>query len=166
MPFGLSFKAAKAGFFDRAAVVNAVDKATLRIFKEFGRLVRKTAQKSLKYGDKPSPPGSPPTAHRSNTVTRKSKSTGKTRRRSVSFLREYLFFAYDQTAKSVVIGPARLNNTVSADAPAALEYGGTSAVTERGGKTKRVRIRERPFMRPAAAAELPKLPPMWRDSVR
>jgi len=162
---GLNFKAAKAGFFDREAVINAVDKATYRIFSTFGRMVRKRAQKSLAYGDEVSAPGSPPTARKTNVVTRKSRSTGKTRRRAVSFLREFLFYTLDKSTKSVVIGPARLNNTDSPESLAALEYGGTSPVYGRG-KVKRVTIRARPFMRPAAAAELPTLPPMWRDSVR
>ena len=99
----LDFKTLKGGFFDRKVVLDALDKATYRIFSEFGRKVRKAAQKSLKYGEKASPPGSPPTAHKSRTVTKTSKSTGRVRKRSVSFLREYLYYAFDRTTKSVVI---------------------------------------------------------------
>lgn len=159
---GVSYK---EGFFDREAVIKAVGRATSAIFNEFGRLVRKTAQKSLVYGDKPAPPGSPPTAHKSRTRTRVSKSTGKVRKRVVSFLREFITYKYDKTTKSVVIGPERLGSTVDPAALRALEYSGTSTIRA-NGKRKRVTIRARPFMRPAAAAELPTLPPMWRDSVR
>jgi hypothetical protein len=161
----MNFKAAKEGFFDKKKVLDALDKATLRIFKEFGRRVRARAQKSLRYGEKPSAPGSPPTAHKSNTIERTSKSTGKKRVRSVSFLREYLWFAFDTSTKSVVIGPARLNGTVSADAPRALEDGGTSTILDHGKRLK-VSIKARPFMGPAAQAERAGLPAMWQDSVR
>lgn len=155
----------KEGFFDRKRVVNAVDKATFRIFKEWGRKTRSRAQKSLKYGDRPAPAGQPPTAHRSRTITRKSRKTGKTRRRSVSFLREFLYFVLDTESKSVVVGPARLNSTVDPKALPALEYGGMATILTHG-KRKRVSIREHPFMRPAAAAETAGLPAQWRNSVR
>jgi len=162
---GLTFNAAVSGFFDKEPVIRALNRGKLRIFKEFCRLVRKAAQKSLVYGERPAPPGATPTAHRSRSVTKVSKSTGKTRKRSISFLREYLYFSFDRATESVVIGPARLGNTVTPDALPALEYGGTSTIVRRG-KRQRVRVAARPFMRPAAAAELPNLPPMWRDSVR
>jgi hypothetical protein len=161
----LDFKTLKGGFFDRKVVLDALDKATFRIFSEFGRKVRKTAQKSLKYGEKASPPGSPPTAHKSRTITKTSKSTGRVRKRSVSFLREYLYYAFDRATRSVVIGPARLNSTIDPGALQALEYGGTATVKSRGKRSRKA-VAARPFMRPAAAAELPNLPPMWRDSVR
>ncbi len=158
-------KMAKAGFFDRAAVINAVDRATLKVFKEFGRLVRKGAQKSLVYSDKVSSPGSPPHAHKSNTITRISKSTGKKRIRSVSFLREFIFFVFDKSSRSVVIGPTRLANTMSPESLPALEYGGTSTILDHG-KSRRVNVAARPFMGPAFEAEKPGLPAMWANSVR
>lgn len=162
---GLDFKATKAGFFDRKAVIDKLDKATRTIFSKFGSVVRKTAQKSLKYGKKPSAPGTPPTAHRSRTKTTVNKKTGKVSKRPVSYLREYIYFAFDQTAKSVVIGPSRLNSTVDPGALPALEYSGTVTIKTKG-KSRRASIAARPFMRPAAAEALPTLPPMWRDSVR
>lgn len=161
----LKFKAAKGNFFDRDKIIKAMDRATLRVLNQFGRMVRKRAQASLKYGDRPSAPGSPPTAHRSRSITKTSRSTGRTRKRSVSYLREFLFYSYDDAAKSVVIGPSKLDQTVDSDALPALEYGGSSTVSSRG-KGRRVKIRPRPFMRPALDAELPNLAPLWRNSVR
>lgn len=155
----------KEGFFDREAVIKALGRATSAVFNEFGRLVRKTAQKSLVYGDKPAPPGSPPTAHKSRTRARVSKSTGKVRTQAVSFLREFITYKYDKTTRSVVIGPERLGSTVDPAALRALEYGGTSTI-QANGKRKRASIAAHPFMRPAAASQIPALPPMWRDSVR
>lgn len=160
-----TIKAAKSNFFDRKSVLDAVGRASVKVFNEFGRAVRKRAQKSLVYADGPSAAGAPPHAHKTGTRRRVSKSTGKVRVRSVSFLREFLFYAYDPSTKSVVIGPAKLNSVVSPDALAALEYGGTSTVKV-GGKLKRAPIAAHPFMRPAAEAETPGLPAMWRDSVR
>lgn len=170
----LNFKAAKEGFFDRVKVMNAMDKATHKVFNEFGRKVRSGAQASLVYDEKPSRPGDPPHAHRTFTIVRRSrktgqvkfsKKTGKPLKRTVSLLREYLFYSFDKRSNSVVIGPAGLSGTVSKDAPHALEYGGPSTIKNRGQK-QRINIRARPFMRPAAAKEIPKLPPRWRNSVR
>lgn len=162
---GFDFKAMKEGFFDREKVINAIAPATLKALKEFGRQIRKRAQKSLVYADDVSSPGSPPHAHKSQTITKKSKSTGKTRTRSVSFLREYIFFAFDKANESVVIGPARLNSTLAPQSLHALEYGGTSIVREKK-TTRSMTVRARPFMRPALAADLHKLPPLWRNSIR
>lgn len=171
--FAMDFKAAKEGFFDRQKVLDAVDKATVKNLSKSGANVRKTAQKSLVYSDKPSSAGRPPHAHRSRTIIRKSRSgkvqyskkTGQALKRSVSFLREYLYFFYDQTAKSVVIGPVKLDSTIDSAALPALEYGGTSTIQDHG-KAKRVSIAARPFMQPAFQAELPNLEKIWMNSVK
>lgn len=155
----------KALFFDSKAVLDAVGKAGVKVLSKYGSLVRKRAQKSLRYADDRSKPGEPPHAHRTRKITRTSKSTGKKRTRSVSFLREFLWFKFDPTTKSVVIGPERLNSTLDPRALPALEYGGPATVKDRG-KTKMVSIKARPFMGPADAAERPGLPAMWKYSVR
>ena len=49
--------------------------------------------------------------------------------------------------------------------PASLEHGGTCTTVHRG-KKKTVKIAARPFMAPAMQQELPKLPDMWRNSVK
>lgn len=157
----------KEGFFDRKAVTNRLDKATHKIFSEFGRLVRKRAMASLIYADGPSRPGEPPHSHRVTVYKRTSKKTGKTRSRMVGLLRERLYFAFDKETQSVVVGPELLSGTVGdGKAPHALEYGGESKGFTKAGKIKTIVIRERPFMRPAAEAERGGLPAMWRDSVR
>jgi len=140
----LDFKAAKANFFDRSAVVRAVDRATQAVLSKFGAFVRRRAQTSIRKRKGTSPPGGPPYSH-------------------VGTLRRLLFFGYDRAAQSVVIGPVL--STRPTGAPKNLEYGGTADVPHQG-KTVRARIRPRPFMGPALAAELPGLPQMWRDSVR
>jgi len=155
----------KDTFFDREAVIKAIGRARAGVLKKFGLKVRKFAQKSLKYGDKPSSPGSVPTVHKSGFRKHVSKKTGKTRTRSVSWLRDRLLSDYDLTTKSVVVGPMRLDRTIDARAPSSLEYGGQSTIVE-FGKKRTVTIAARPFMGPALKAELPGLPAMWKDSVR
>jgi hypothetical protein len=142
----LSLKSAKAGFFDTQKVIRAVDAATRKVLSRFGSFVRTRAKTSIRKRKKVSLPGGPPSSH-----------TG--------LLKRFLFFSYDATAKSVVIGPVRLGGTVDPDALPALEYGGPSTV-ERGGRRERISVKARPFMGPAFEAERPGLPAMWRDSVK
>lgn len=66
-------------------------------------------------------------------------------------IKQFLFFTYDSDSRSVVIGPARIARATGA--PEVLEEGGT--VTTRNG---RVRIEKRPYMQPAFAANISKLP--------
>jgi hypothetical protein len=144
----LSFRAAKANFFDRAAVMNAVDAGRRRVLSKFGAFVRQRARTSIRKRKGISAVGAPPYSH-------------------VDILRKGILFAYDATRGSVVIGPARLGGTVDPDALPALEYGGPSTTTVRGGKgRKRISVRARPFMGPAFEAEKPGLPAMWKDSIR
>ena len=136
-------------FFDRKAVRSAVDRTARRVLSRFGAFVRRAARSSIRKRKRTSMPGEPPSSH-----------TG--------LLRRFIFFGYDHQRRSVVIGPQRLNQKIG-EAPAALEYGGTSTVVEglRGKRRKRrVRIKARPYMGPAFEQEKPKLPAMWRDSIR
>jgi len=143
----------KRTFFDRKAVSSAVDRTTRRVLSRFGAYVRRGAKSSIRKRKKISEPGRPPSSH-----------TG--------LLKKFIFFAYDRDRRSVVIGPVALNQK-GGDAPEALEYGGRSRVTyralKRGNRKRRervIRVKARPYMRPAMDAELPKLPAMWRDSIR
>lgn len=133
-------------FFDRKAVLGKVDRATRRVLSRFGAFVRRTARSSIRKRKKTSAPGAPPSSHS-------------------GLLKKFIFFGYEPRKRSVVIGPVRLTQKGRGEAPPLLEYGGTTAV-ERRGKRKSARIRARPFMGPAMAKEKPKLPAMWRDSVR
>lgn len=141
-------------FFDSAAVMRSVDAASRRVLSKFGAYVRTAARSSIRSRKKMSAPGQPPSSH-------------------AGLLKRFLFFSYDPRTAGVVIGPERLNATIG-DAPHALEYGGPSRVTSAGrasrGRKKTVvrtaNIRPRPYMRPALAKELPKLPAMWAGSVK
>lgn len=136
-------------FFDRKAVTSRVDKATRRVLSKFGSFVRTTARRSIRSRKQkePSLPGQPPISR-----------TG--------LLKRFIFFAFDPRNRSVVIGPERLDRKGRGDAPSLLEHGGIGTVVDRTGKHVKGKYRPRPFMGPAFAKEHPKLPQMWRDSVR
>jgi len=155
----------KLGFFDTKEVINALDRASIKILNEFGRNVRKAALASIPYADKASSPGSPPHTHRSRSLKRTSKKTGKVRIRSVSLLRELLYYKYDVNTKSVVIGPERAYSTIDPDSLPALEFGGTARISDHG-KLRTAKIAARPFMGPALELERPGLAPMWENSIR
>ena len=136
-------------FFDADRVKRAADAAARKVLSKAGAFVRTAAKHSIRPGKGASPPGSPPRSH-----------TG--------LLRRFIFFGYDRTRKTVVVGPMRLNQKIGA-APEALEHGGTSVVVEgtrRQRRKRRVRIRARAYMGPALRKELPKFPNLWANSVR
>ena len=133
-------------FFDTKAVRGKVDAGTRRVLSKFGAFVRRTARSSIRKRKKPSSPGSPPSSH-------------------IGLLKKFIFFGYEPAKRSVVIGPVRLSQKGRGEAPHLLEYGGATKV-ERRGKSKRAKVRPRPFMGPAFEKEQPQLPAMWRDSVR
>lgn len=138
---------AKTFFFDRP-VVAAVDKAARANLSKFGAFVRRTAKGLIRKSKKPSAPGQPPKSH-----------TG--------LLRDFLFFAFDPGARTVVIGPARLNKPGLA--PQTLEHGGRATVYRRvkgQRKPATVHIAPRPYMAPALAKEAPKFASLWADTVK
>lgn len=152
-------------FFDRKAVTSAVDSATRRVLSKFGAYVRQTAKRSIKRprrktlaemspievaryrasGRKPAAPSAP----------------GTPPRNQYGLLRQFMLFWYSPRERSVTIGPAKLPGK-HGDVPGVLEHGGTT-VNRRG---KVVYIAARPYMGPALEKELPKLEPMWRNSVK
>ena len=133
-------------FFDTKAVRGKVDAGTRRVLSKFGAFVRRIARSSIRKRKKPSSPGVPPSSH-------------------IGLLKKFIFFGYEPAKRSVVIGPVRLSQKGRGEAPHLLEYGGATKV-ERRGKSKRAKVRPRPFMGPAFEKEQPQLPAMWRDSVR
>jgi hypothetical protein len=141
---GMTFNAAKGSFFDREKVKRSVDAGTRRVFSKFGAFVRQRAKTSIRKRKGTSPPGQPPYSH-------------------VDLLRKFIFFAYDPSRQSVVIGPTLLKE--GSEAPRLLEHGGqTVRATKQGAR--RLRHRPRPYMGPAFEQEKKQLPALWRDSVR
>ena len=91
-------------FFDRTAVVSAVDKARQRVLSKFGAFVMTTARRSIR-NKRRTAPGQPPAV-------------------GLGVLKKTIFFSYDPAKQSVLIGPVgRVGGF--AEAPELLEYGGT-----------------------------------------
>ena len=147
----IDMKLGKLGrtFFNHKKVIAATDKATRTVLSRFGAFVRRTARSSIRRRKKAAPPGKPPSSH-----------TG--------LLKKFIFFGYDASRKSVVIGPAKLSGK-SDSIPRTLEMGGRSVteVSKKGkSRKKKVAIAARPYMGPAFEKEKPQLPALWRDSIR
>lgn len=161
----LTVKAAKANFFDRNKVQEAMTAATRKVLSRFGAYVRQRAKTSLRYRERSSLPGNPPFVHRTALRRKTNKKTGTRTIQAVSPLRELILFAYDAERHSVVIGPALLR--AGSKVPSLLEYGGVGEVRDPiTRKVRKATFAPRPFMRPAFDEELQQLPPNWRDIIR
>lgn len=150
-------------FFDRAAVINMMDRKERGALSKAGGTVRLIARRSIRRVgnfNKYSQPGQPPFTHS-------------------GFLRNDILYAYDPTTRSVVIGPSQqpwLNHLH--------EFGGVSALKEfrnvehgmlrywrKGPQSRRrwkatgrivkKRYPARPFMAPALEKASPSLPAHW-----
>ena len=157
----------KGRFFDSDFVKSKVDKATRDVLSKIGSFIWKRAKSSMK------PPGK-------SAKTQISK-PGKPPRYHTRLLKDKIFFSYEERTRSVVIGPIALNLKESG-IPALLEEGGTvtrrkrkrAFKTRKGKRVFELQKAEsvafsyaaRPYMGPAKEKELPKLPAMWRNSVR
>lgn len=167
-------------FFDRPAVEKAVDTGVRKVLSRFGYFVMRDARQSIKRPRRkplsafteeelkeyrfrqrlyrqgrtpfkpqrplmPSEPGEPP-------------------RNQMGLLKQFIFFTYEPSRRSVVIGPARLAGAgEDPPVPEVLEYGGATYNRRVG---KRVRIEARPYMRPAFSRQMQKqMPQMWQNAV-
>jgi hypothetical protein len=168
----------KGNFFNPGKVLAAMDKATAKALTKAGAFVRTSAKSSLRYAKKASIPGQPPKVHRGNSFQRSSvnKKTGQVVKRSVSPLKELIYFAYSTETRSVVIGPMefRASKNAKYKVPSILERGGTGSqiVYKWAGKGQRVpsstvvTISKRPYMRPALDKNIPKFPGVFAGSVK
>lgn len=135
----------KNGFFDRDAVLKAVDAGRRKGLSRFGAFVRTRARSSIRKRKAVSAAGSPPSAH-----------TGDIKK---------IYFAYDPTARggTAVVGPVLAGSRDGS--PARLEKGGTLLVRAKGGGTRVTKYRPRPFMGPALEAERPKFADSFRGTI-
>lgn len=137
----------KSLFFDRPKVQRAVDKARRQVLSRAGAFIRQTAKHSMRRRKGSTPPGKPPHVHEGS-------------------LRRLIFFGYDESTDTVVVGPVGSRRS---NAPHVLEFGGATTVEQRRrGKRERrkVRVAKRPYMGPALEKERSKLPKLWANSVR
>lgn len=155
-------------FFDRQ-VIKAAQRAKMKYLNRAGAMVRLTAQRLQRYRKQSSASGEAPSAHKPNAL-----------------LRKLTLYGYDASTDSAVVGPMKLNGTNTGTAPHTLEFGGDIKVEEvrlSGGlwlrkslvplsartgatRTRTVRIEPRPYMGPALAANIPKLPALWANSIK
>ncbi len=91
----------KQGFFDRRAVLSAMDKATRLGMIRTGAYTRTVAKNSMRKRLYASAPGDPPHVH-------------------VGTLKNLTYFAYDTQTRSVIVGPVGLGDS---KVPAVLEFG-------------------------------------------
>jgi hypothetical protein len=116
---GFSVNSARGLFFDRPAVMAAVSAARLRVLRHAGGLLRKLARNSIRKRKKASAPGSPPSSHS-------------------GILKRFIYFAWDSSSRSLIVGPARTNQVffdgdgrpVTGTVPEVLEFGGQIGVLE------------------------------------
>jgi hypothetical protein len=135
---------------EMGAVIKAADRQTQQVYSKWGAFARRNAKGLIRKFKKPSKPGNPPHSH-----------TG--------LLKRFIFFAWDPSRRSEIVGPAKLNGTLG-DAPQALEHGGQSTVRtgsrRRGWKMEKVTIAARPYIEPAALKANAELPSLWPKSVK
>lgn len=127
----------RGGFFDRPKVQRAIDRANRRNLSRAGAFVRQRMKTSILKSKQVARPGEPPSSH-----------SGE--------LRRFLFFAYDFSTRSVVVGPEKIGK--KGNVPALLEQGG------RGPNGRE--YAPHPYAEPALEAERGNFPEIWRNSIR
>lgn len=130
----------KKSFFDRPEVERAVKRGKRQSLSRFGAFVRRRARSSIRKRKKIAEPFKPPSSHEGS-------------------LRKLIFFAYDSSRDSVVIGPLPLNRFTGV--PRLLEEGGV-----RVGALRPMFYRPHPYMVPALMTERRQAAPSFRNSVR
>ena len=151
----LTFKQVVADFKQTRRLAKKAENARMRSLLKVGGFIRTTARRSMKPGKGKSPPGQPPKSHQ-------------------GALKNLLLFAWDNSSKSVVIGPTLLTTK--------RVYGPTTpALEERGGSvTRPIKLKRgvittrtykyppRPYMGPALEIADRKgiIPEQFRDTIR
>jgi hypothetical protein len=110
-------------FLNAPEVTRRVDAGRLRGLKIVGSFVRTEARQSMRKRKRASDPGSAPSVH-------------------IGTLKNLLVFAYDPSARSMVIGPQILGSTAfySPTVPEILEYGGERRISSQQARKLVARI--------------------------
>lgn len=152
----------KRFFFDKRAVIDAIGKVEASNLSKAGAFIQRRAKSLLRRRKKSAEPGKPPSVHAPSGQFASLKT---------------IFFAWDPSARTVVIGPVGLNSKPKgaqpdSTVPSLHEFGGRARVvqTKRRGPSVRkvVTYPPRPFMAPALDAERQAgtLIDVWRDSIK
>lgn len=164
-------------FFDRAAVLRAVDKAARAILAQAGAAIRLIARRSMRPARRMKLAELTDTERRAHQaavhIARRegrpppelpyvASKPGEPPRVRKGLLKRFLFYAWDPTARTVVVGPQALGRSRT---PSVLEFGGQVTLKRRKGN-RTVTIAERPYMAPALTKVAPRLPQRWRGALR
>lgn len=179
LKFSMGRNEFKRMFFDRAAVLGAVDKATHKALNLAGGRVRVTARNSIKTIRKKVKDlsdqqrvayrraayeaklrGEPKPKLPRSTVP---SAPGNAPHSQTGLLKQHIFYGFDRSTRSVVVGPARLNSR-DTSAPRVLEFGGTIQIKTRG-RIRRATIAARPYMGPALRKNLSFIPQAFANSI-
>ena len=147
MSSGSIIRRVRIDFRETRALLERLDRAARKALVAQGSYVRNVAKKSMPSSSRPSPPGKPP-----RVVT--------------GLLCNFLFWAFDPAASSVVVGPAALRANVTV--PRILEEGGDEMAHVKVGtkwQDKTVHIAARPYMAPALEISQQRLPDIWANSL-
>lgn len=148
MTVGFTINQFKGMFFDRAMVEGKIDRTTGPVMMRFGAFVRQSARRNFRRGTakKPVPPNP---------------------RNIQGDLKRFIYFGWEPLNRTMVAGPALLprQRDKQNPPPKKVERGGTYPKVIRGKRVTQ-HYREFPFMRNALKKELPRLPQLWRDTIR
>jgi len=149
MQFGFTLNRFKSMFFDRKLVEGTVDRRTRAVFSRLGAFIRQSARRSFRSG------------------SAKKVVPGKAPRNLTGLLRDSILFAWDSSARSVVVGPWLFSKQKQdVPAPALLEHSGTTTrYVKLWKRNVTFRYRKFPFMGPALNENLPLLPQFWRNTI-
>jgi hypothetical protein len=126
----LRLEATLRTFLDRKAVIDAVDRAELRVMKKVGSFTMRSDRNSIKERPGISAPGKPPHGHTTYFRPAKPPKSGATPRKRPQKpqkrlrFRDSILFSYDPVRKSVVIGPVLYDRPQTPTVPQLLEQGG------------------------------------------
>lgn len=120
MSGAIGLKLRKDAFFDREAVREAVGAVEAFNLSKGGSFVRQTARRSMRRRKKASAPGTPPSSH-----TAEQQVAAGSKRGRGPLLKDRLFYQFDSSTRSVVVGPELLGGSKT-----------EAAETEEFGKTK------------------------------
>lgn len=175
------FVRVKELFFDRPAVVAATDPATRRALSKAGAFIRRDARSNTRKAKKTSQPGESPRgktgllrkniffsydpASRSVLVgpARLNGTDGEVPRlleEGGEVERRFFLIAEDGGPAETDAGTRRRNRNARG------RFTNVRVRSSRKAKPRRVRYEPRPYMQPAFAKTLPRVPEFFRDSVR
>ena len=145
---------AKQMFFDRSKVEKAELRARKKVLSKFGAFVRTRARSSMRPGGK----------------KHKSAAAGEPPRTHVGLLKKLLYFGWDESSETVVVGPVPFK---TGKVPRLMEQGGTATIERvkfrKGRPPQRVKVQANfaphPFMAPALEREAPKFPSLYDNAV-